>query len=186
MSHFRRAVGAGAGLAAAVALNGLSTVPITVHRGADGMVRVAWSAPPERIERCREQSAEELARLPAHMRQPVVCEGVSAGYELVVRIDGRDRAQQLLHGGGLRQDRRVYVFSEVPVPPGAAEIEVLFDRIDAGQPPSGTAGGVANERAAAALPPHLVFKEHTSVRGREVILITYEPRQRRLVAVRNP
>jgi hypothetical protein len=171
---------------------------MTVHDSEQAMLRVAWSARPERIERCRQQSDEELARLPAHMRQPVVCEGVSAQYRLTVRRDGQILADETVHGGGLRQDRRIYVFHELAIDPGEAAIEVRFDRIDADTP-----RGVAEPRADAAesedrdgrpqrraasapgetVPPHLVFAQHLRIRPREVILVTYAANDRALVGL---
>ena len=47
-------------------------------------LRLSLSARPERVERCRELSDEELARLPAHMRLRTQCEGYSARYRLAI------------------------------------------------------------------------------------------------------
>ena len=125
-----RVTGVALGLGAMAAIVLAANAPITVHGSDHALLRLAWSARPERIENCRQQSDEELARLPAHMRQPVVCEGVSAQYRLTVRREGRVVADRIVHGGGLRQDRRIYVFHELPLDPGSSSIEVRFDRID--------------------------------------------------------
>ena len=96
-----------AGIALAVAvMAGLvwaSNAPMATNRDPEARLRLAWSARPERIEKCRQQSEEELARLPAHMRLPVACEGATAEYRLQVRIDGELVADRLVHGGGLRR-----------------------------------------------------------------------------------
>jgi hypothetical protein len=109
-----------AGLALAVVLMaGLvwaSNAPMITNPSPRPRLRLAWSARPERIENCRQQSAEELARLPAHMRQAVACEGTTAEYRLQVRIEGALVADRVVHGGGLRRDRRLYVFEEVVLP----------------------------------------------------------------------
>jgi hypothetical protein len=117
-----RIIGAAAALAAMAAIVWASNAPMTIHGSNQGLLRLAWSALPERVEVCREQSAEELARLPAHMRQPLVCEGTSARYRLTVRHEGRLIADRILHGGGVRQDRRLYVFHELPLEPGQTTI----------------------------------------------------------------
>ena len=132
-----------AGIALAVAvMAGLvwaSNAPMTTNRAPDARLRLAWSARPERIEKCRQQSEEELARLPAHMRQAVACEGTTAEYRLQVRIDGALVADRVVHGGGLRRDRRLYVFEEVVLPAAEATVDVRFDRVDSSEP--GVAAG---------------------------------------------
>ena len=55
-----RAAGAALGLAAMVALVWGANAPITVHGSDQAILRLAWSARPERIESCRQQSEEEL------------------------------------------------------------------------------------------------------------------------------
>jgi hypothetical protein len=148
-------------------------------RGSDqAILRLAWSARPERIERCRQQSEAELARLPAHMRQPVVCEGASAQYRLTVRDDGRLVAERVVHGGGLRQDRRLYIFQEVPLNPGDRRIEVRFERLDSESADTGNpqSGGET-------IPAHLAFDQRVRVSPREVVLVTYSPERQALVDI---
>jgi hypothetical protein len=170
-----------------------STAPTAVHGSDHGVLRLAWSVRPERVEVCREQTPEELAKLPQHMRQPVLCEGSSAQYRLTVRYGGQTVVERDVRGGGLRRDRRVYVFHEVPLEPGEASIEVRFDRSDAG--PSRTpfasseqspaeARGTPRHIGGAAAPAQLSLEQRLRVRPREVILITYSPELRMLVAVR--
>ena len=86
-----------------------SNAPLSPHPPGHALLRLAWSARPERIEHCRAQSADELARLPPHMRQAVVCEGVTARYRLTARHDGRLLVDRIVSGGGLWQDRRLFV-----------------------------------------------------------------------------
>jgi hypothetical protein len=198
MTVLDRAAGAGLALAAMAAVLLGANAPITVRESEQAVLRVAWSVRPERIERCRQQSEEELARLPAHMRLPMVCEGASAQYRLTVRHDGRIVAEQTVHGGGLRQDRRIYVFRELPIDPGDAAIEVRFDRIDGGAPDA--APGKRDEERQEAkgdedrlgrrsnpqgetVPAHMVFARRLRIRPREVILVTYAARDRALVGL---
>ncbi len=110
-----------------------SNAPMTTNPSPDPRLRLAWSARPERIEKCRQQSEEELARLPAHMRQPVACEGTTAEYRLQVRIEGALVADRVVRGGGLRRDRRLYVFEEIVLPAGEAAVDVTFDRVEASE-----------------------------------------------------
>ena len=125
-------------LGAALALTLVSAAPFRVNAAPDAKLRVAFSARPERIEDCRTLSADELANVPQHMRQAVVCEGRAATYRLEVRRDDSLLVGALLHGGGLRHDRRLYVLRELPVPSGRGTIDVRLVRTDtvAAQPDS--------------------------------------------------
>lgn len=179
MTILRRATSVALGLAAMAVIVRGAYVPMTLRGSDQAILRLAWSARPERIERCRQQSEEELARLPAHMRQPVVCEGAtSAQYRLTVRDEGRLVAERVVHGGGLRQDRRLYIFQELPLDPGDRRIEVRFDRLDfegadTGNPQSG----------GETIPAHLAFDQRVRVRPREVVLVTYSPERQALVDI---
>jgi hypothetical protein len=181
MTVVHRSLGVALAVAATIALAWASRAPMTAHPSNDAILRLAWSARPERIEKCREQSEEELASIPQHMRQPVACEGVAAEYRLQVRIDGAVVSERLVHGGGLRRDRRLYVFEDLPVAAGEAAVEVTLDRIevkDAGDPAAGTDRGE--------VPPHLAFVERLHFVPREVVLVTYDPGRRILTALTKP
>lgn len=176
-----RASGAILVIAATTAMVWASSAALTVHGSNRGVLRLAWSARPERIEVCREQSAEELARLPQHMRQPVVCEGRSARYRLTVRHEGRLVIDRMIHGGGVRQDRRLYVFEEVPLDPGPASIDIRLDRID--EASTGPAPRGNQPPLAETVPPTLRFAQQVAVRPRQVLLITYAAERGALTVV---
>jgi hypothetical protein len=201
MTMLERAAGAVVGVAAMAGVAICANASITVHGSEQAILRLAWSVRPERVERCREQSEEELARLPAHMRQPVTCEGTSAQYRLTVLHDGSVAAERLVHGGGLRQDRRIYVFQELPLDPGDGTIEVRFDRIDPDAPhvalpetgdgdrknkhdTDDRQGGRERQAAGETVPPHLTLTQLLRIRPREVILVTYSPDRQALAAIR--
>ena len=176
-----RTIGAACALAATAAIVLASNAPMTIHGSNQGVLRLAWSARPERVEVCREQSAEELANLPAHMRQPLVCEGRSARYRLTVWHEGRLIADRILHGGGVRQDRRLYVFHELLLDPGQTSIEVKADRID---DPGANVGSRAKQPfAVETVPPNLTFAGRVTIEPREVLLITYSSERRALIAI---
>jgi hypothetical protein len=150
---------------------------MAAHRSPDAVLRLAWSARPERIETCRRPSDEEQARLPRHMQQALVCEGRAATYRLEVRHAGGVIAEQVVHGGGLRQDRRLYVFRELPLPAGRAHVDIRFERIESdvsedGRRPRGDA-----------VPSRLALNHTLTLRPREVILVTYDVERRTLVAI---
>ncbi len=124
--------GAGIGLAA-VALAGiawLSRAPMALASVDGAIVRISLGARPERIERCITQSDEELEKLAPQMRQRVICEGGSARYRLELRLGNDVLLSEVLRGGGLRHDRPIYLFREVPVPAGGVSLRLDMTRID--------------------------------------------------------
>ena len=203
MTTLERVAGAVIGVAGLSGLVICANASITVHGSGQAILRLAFSVRPERIERCRQQSDEELERLPAHMRQPIICEGTSAEYRLTVLHDGVVAAERLVHGGGLRHDRRIYVFQELPLAPGEGTIEVRFDRIDADTShvaePETDHDGRKSERdpddreaeqrdrqSGETVPAHLMLTQRLQIRSREVILVTYAQERRALAAIRAP
>jgi hypothetical protein len=176
----RRIAAVAATLLLMAALVWASAAPLTVQPPARSLLRLAWSARPERIEDCRQRTEAELAQLPQHMRQPMVCEGRTAEYDLTVRRNGQLVLQRRLHGAGLRRDRRLYVLEEIGVDPGVSNVEVAFDRV--GGP--GSAAAAAASRGSDNAPPHLAFTERFEVSAGEVVLITYSTEQGALVARR--
>jgi hypothetical protein len=126
----RLAAAAIVAVGAVLALTLVSAAPVRVDSTPDARLRVAFSARPERIEKCRTLSADELANVPQHMRQAVVCEGTTASYRLEVRRDDSLVASAPVRGGGLRHDRRLYVLRELGVPSGRSTIDVRLVRTD--------------------------------------------------------
>jgi hypothetical protein len=196
-------------LAAAVGIVHGSHVPVALDPGTRAVVRIAFSARPERIEVCRTLSDSERMALPAHMRQETSCEGRTAHYHLEVRRDGQMISADLLRGGGLRSDRQLYVFHEVAIPSGPSEIEVLLVRADSAPPHADATSredvedragdeARADERERAAqdpmrlrrqageVPPRLELRARVTLAPREVVLVTYDAESRRLLAVQDP
>jgi hypothetical protein len=183
----RHLVGAVVALLFAAALAAASRVPLVAHATDDALLRLAWTARPERIERCRTLGAEELAALPAHMRQAVECESVTARYRVEVFRDGTLLAADDLRGGGLRNDRQLYHHRELRVPSGPSAIEVRVTRthpeVAATTAPQSSDSARARRRADE-MPPALVLAEAVTLEPREVMLIVYDRTARRLRAVR--
>lgn len=180
MTVLHRAGGVAA-VALGVALVAMgSTTPLAVNAPDRASVRLAWSVRPERIEECRARTAEELARLPAHMRQPMECIGAAAEYGLTVLKDGIRVIDDRVHGAGLRRDRRLFVLRQIDVVPGRVSLDVRFDRIGE----TTAIGAAAARRARDVAPPHLTFIEQLDIAAGEVVLITYDPDRGALVARR--
>lgn len=199
-----------------------SIAPLQVARGSAAILRISLGARAERIEICRRQSDEELAKLAPQMRQRVVCEGTTARYRLEVRRDGELLHSQVVRGGGLRNDRPLYVSRDLPVPAGPAVFAVRLTRIDtipaehdesssddredadngdddaddrraerddtlrAGDQPPARAMREREERhrrREESIPAELSLDVNVSLEPREVMLVSYDQRNRRLISV---
>jgi len=201
----RRGLGVSVAFATVLGIAWLSHAPYHIRPDEAGIIRLAWSARPERIESCREPSEAELAQLPAHMRQKVVCEGTSARYRLRVSRDGASLVDEVVRGSGLRHDRPLYLLRDLPTAPGRHEIAVRFERIDSltpvapAAPDSGERGGDSliaglpgrdrreaderRHRRLEAVPARLSLDQTVVLDPRQILLVTYDVEGRRLVSV---
>ncbi len=212
MTAWLRGIGLVVAVAGAVAITQASVLPMKLNPSDAAILRLAWMARPERVEDCRTQTEEQMANLPAHMRQSVICDGTTAAYRLEVQYQHQVIAEQIVRGGGLRHDRPLYVSRAIELPAGDAVIAVKFVRIDSQKPNpvseherSDGAGGEALEagRQAAAMdadrrrregeerlhsreeavPAVLVLERGLRLASRQVTLVTYDSQRRELVVV---
>ncbi len=194
-------------LAATAGIVALSRAPYRTGTGDAAALRLSWSGRPERIERCRELSDEELAKRPAHMRLRLECEGHPARYTVRVRSDGVVLSVDTVTGGGLRGDRAIHMLREYAVPPGLRAILVEIARIDSvahddedsastddegadsfvpGAAPASRARRERDERRRQrqeALPASLSLDTTLQIPEGGVVMVTYDPTRRRLVAI---
>jgi hypothetical protein len=205
MTRVPRLLGVILAIGATVGLTRASSVSLSPTE-AHAVLRLAWTARPERIEDCRQQSDEELAKLPAHMRQSMACVGTTASYRLEVRWNDRVILEQTVRGGGLRHDRGLYLFRDIDLPPGDASIRVRFDRLESVTPPAhrdtssnerdeerhSTAMGDDRRRRELeertrgreeAIPPSLSLERRLHLSPRKVILVTYDAEGRALTVL---
>lgn len=191
MSSAPRVLGAGVvTVAAALAVGWLSQVPYDAVRGSGALIRLAWRTRGTRVEECRRLTAEELERLPVHMRQDEVCEGRILPYRLVVALDGRTVVDDSVRPSGAREDRPLYVHHEVWVEPGTHALAITFsrdtvpadtpDRPDTASTPGASERKRPGEREAAA-PPRLSLARRLVLERDHIALVTYDAEQRRLI-----
>lgn len=188
---------------ALAALARLSAAPVPYHAGSGALLRLSWSARPERIEICRTLSREELEEREEHMRQRVECDGRFATYDLRVAVDGKRVAEGVVRGGGFRHDRSMYLLREVEIPGGTRHVQVTFTRrerhVGRGAAPATGAPAAADtgifagramrevaerdRRARAAVPPRLVLDTTMTVRDRQVVVVTFDHERRAFLIV---
>lgn len=143
------------------------------------LLRLSWRARGEPVQECRRLSEAELAELPIHMRRPEVCEGRILPYRLEVTIDGRTQISETIQPSGARQDRPIYVYREIRLPPGPRELSVRFVQ-DTPATPAGEPEppGAADRRVT---PARLALDSAFDLEAGSVLLITYDPDLRALV-----
>lgn len=192
-------------LLAALGLRRATAFELISPTAGASLVRLSWTARPERVERCRRLTDDELAQLPAHMRLRVECEGTFARYHLTVRIDGALVASDTIRGSGLRHDRPMHVFSEIAVTPGSRRLVVALARIDSLPTDSAAAGALAGQeadtllgaregremderrrRTAEAIPSLLRLDTTLTLATGAVVLVTWDPGSRQLIGKLNP
>jgi len=93
------------------------------------ILRLALRAVQGKTEVCRDLTSAELDELPAHMRQPRLCDEVAPPYRLRVRIDMRKVLEEEFEPGGLRGDRPLIVDRSVMHPPGAARVQIELEPV---------------------------------------------------------
>ena len=191
----RYTIGGALAIAVTIGIALLSSLPYTAERNPRAVVRLSWRVLGEQVQECRRLTPEELARLPAHMRQEVECEGRVAPYRLTVLVDGVLADSGLIRASGAREDRPIYVFREIEVEPGEHRLEIAFvsERPeDAGQPtgesPADPGTGAISDtaprsaaRRAVPAPSELHLDVRLALDSREIALVAYDRDRRELL-----
>ena len=185
MSVVSRVIGLVAAAAAAFGITVLSQWTVVSRTGDQALLRLTWRARPERIEHCVTQSPEALAALPPHMRQTTICEGINASYRLNVRRGDETVAEHLVEPGGLRRDRPLYVYLEIPMPPVETNVSIRFDRVEESSA-NGDDDTDGNSRDALreSVPPSLRWNETLHFVPGQVRIVSYDTERRELFEVR--
>lgn len=115
----------------AAVLATLSAWPMQHAAPTQALLRLDWRLRGEEAGECLRPAAEDLARLPVHMRNPDACLGALPPYRLRVWVDDAMVIDDVIRGGGAREDRPLTVYRDVPLTPGARRLRAEFVR-DAG------------------------------------------------------
>ena len=121
-------------VAIAWALGALAAWPWRASEAGGARLRVSLRHVTAFAGAVERRSAEELARLPAHMRpldagQPATARRSDA--RLTVAIDGRTVAERRFRPTGLRRDGPIYGYEEMPVAPGRHVLTVTLAEVEA-------------------------------------------------------
>ena len=131
----------------------------------EAFLRLALRTTDASVEICRDRTPAELEALPAHMRQPRLCERHTLPYRLRVEVDGEAVLDRVLEPGGARSDRPLVFDERVALAPGPARLAVSFA-------PAGTAEAAGEPLAAAyaAAPRHELLRSISPRAGRIVLV----------------
>jgi hypothetical protein len=180
----RRGGGVALALAATAGLGLLSGVSYRAETAQHAIVRLAWRARGERERRCRRPTAEELSKLPAHMRPEEICERGIVPYRLRVTLDDRPVVDELVRAGGALGDRPLFVFHELPVSPGVHRLTVTFERDDA--PVDDRESDAGETHGARETPRRLTLAETIPLAPGAIVLVTYDYERQRLALLAAP
>lgn len=164
------------------------------------IIRLDWRARAERVEECRPPTEEEIAERPPHMRPLEICEGRVSPYALRAVVDGEVVVDDTIHGAGAREDRPLYVAREIGMLPGLHDLRVEFEKVGGAEsgPDDGAQGEEeeddeveeddereADESAGGAT-PSVRLSGTFRLEPRQVLVVTYDPERRELVASADP
>jgi len=175
-----KVLGVAFALGATAALGLLSGVPYRAESGEHAIIRLAWRARGERVHRCRRPTDAELAKLPQHMRPQEICERGISPYRLRVTLDHRQVVDELVRAGGAQGDRPLFVFHDLPVPPGEHRVAITFERAESEEPDTD------HEDDTRETPQRLTLDETVSLAPAAIVLVTYDHDRQRLVLLAGP
>lgn len=124
-SRGRRLV-AGLSLAAALALAiwGATRVGYAAPGLDQPELVVSFKHPGQSAEKCRDPSAEEIAKAPVHMRPKKVCERRRADVRLRVTVDGNTIVEKAYEPKGIWHDGNSIAIERIPVSAGSRLVRV--------------------------------------------------------------
>jgi len=170
----RRILQIAVALAAMAGISALAHLPVG-RVPVEGALRLALRTRTARIEICHDRTEEELAALPAHLRQVRVCEERPIDYRLAVRIDDVLLVERLVEHHGVRHNRPLVVDELLSVEPGIRRLEIRFE-----PPPVGLDD--APDEDLAALPRSTLAQSVAFSTGRIELVVLDENGALRLVA----
>lgn len=149
--------------------------------GSDGLLRLAWRFVGEKIETCRDLTAEELAAKPLHMRQPRECSVQPLSYHLRLTIDGETRLDQTIAPSGARGDRPLFVQEDLWLPAGTYQIDVGFTPLLIDPATSKTLTGTADAKTPSY--QRLAIQTRVNIVPDQIILVDYDDKTGALIMV---
>ena len=105
-----------------------STSPQYRHLAPDqGLLRLSFKHPGKFKADCRERTPEELAKIPANMRQAMDCPRERSPVRVRVALDGRDLYDDVFPPAGLSRDGASSGYRRLPIAAGLHHLKVQFN-----------------------------------------------------------
>lgn len=205
MSLARLAAGIAMAVAILAVVAGGSRWPWTAAPDDVALLRLDWRARGERVEECRPPTEEEIAERPPHMRPREICEGKVLPYALRVLVDDRVAVADTVRGAGAHGDRPLYVAREIAFAPGLHDLRVEFEKIGPDERGTKAEAGAGEEddeddeknddgedeereteESAGEATPSMRLSGTFRLAPRQVLVVTYDPERRELVASADP
>lgn len=97
------------------------------HPSGDAVVTLSFAHSGKRVTECRERSAEELAKLPPNMRNPLDCSRERSPLVVRFMVDGEVRYDRTLQPTGFSSDGNAYVYDKILLSPGRHTIALYLN-----------------------------------------------------------
>ena len=105
-----------------------ATQPRYRQLGSDeALLRLSFTHPGQIIADCRERSGEELARMPANMRQAQDCPRERSPVHVRVELDGEPLYDEVFTPAGLKRDGAAAGYRRLAIAAGEHRLKVQFN-----------------------------------------------------------
>ncbi len=112
----------------AVFIGYFSTSPAYRHLDDDqALLRISFRHPGKIATDCRTRSAEELAKLPVHLRAEQDCDRERSPVHIRVEIDGQLLHDEVVAPAGLRKDGASSTYRRLPIAAGEHHLKVMIN-----------------------------------------------------------
>lgn len=112
----------------AIFIGYFSTSPTYRHLEDDqALLRISFRHPGKIATECRTRSAEELAKLPRHLRTEQECDRERSPVHVRVEIDGELLHDEVVPPAGLRKDGASSTYRRMPIAAGEHHLKVMVN-----------------------------------------------------------
>jgi hypothetical protein len=112
----------------ALLLGYFSTSPRYRHLEPDqALLRLSFTHPGKIVSDCRRRTAEELAKMPANMREDMDCPRERSPVRVRVELDGAPLYDEAFAPAGLKRDGASAAYRRLPIASGEHRLRVQFN-----------------------------------------------------------
>lgn len=93
----------------------------------EAVLRLSFTHPGKPVTDCRRRSADELAKMPPQLRQPLDCPRERSPVRVRVEMDGRELVDASFPASGLAHDGAATGYRRIPIAAGEHRFRVQFN-----------------------------------------------------------